>query len=111
MREFLKFLLLSEAFAVSTFGAGWWAVPIVAALWGIFGAPAPTRAMFAALCAATGWGSLLLLHATQGSLGSVASQVGEVMNVPPVALYVLTMLFPAIIAWSAATLSPALRRR
>ena len=111
MRVFVKFLLLSEAFAVMTFGAGWWAVPVVAALWGMFGSPVATRGRFAAACAAFGWGSLLMLHATRGSVSAVASQVGEVMGVPPAALYGLTILFPALLAWSAATLSPVLRRR
>lgn len=106
----MKFLLLSEAFAVMTFGLGWWTVPIVASLWGIFGSPARRRASFAAACAAFGWGCLLALHATRGSLPSVASQIAEVMTIPPISLYVATLLFPALLAWSAATLSPILWR-
>ncbi len=111
MRAVVKFLLLSEAFAVMTFGLGWWTVPIVAALWGIFGAPVERRAGFAALCAAFGWACLLVLHATRGSLSAVAKQIGELIFVPPFALYSATLIFPAVLAWSAATLAPMLRRR
>lgn len=110
MRNVVKFLLLSEAFAVMTFGLGWWTVPIVAGLWGIFGSPARRRAGFAAVCAAFGWGCLLAIHATRGSLMTVAGPIAEVMTIPPIALFVVTLLFPALLAWSAATLSPALRR-
>ena len=111
MRTVVKFLLLSEAFAVMTFGLGWWTVPIVAALWGIFGLPVERRAGFAAICAAFGWACLLVLHSTRGSLSAVAAQIAEVMFVPPIALYAATLLFPALLAWSAATLAPLLRRR
>ncbi len=111
MREIVKFLLLSEAFAVATFGLGWWSVPVVAGLWGIFGVPASRRAPFAALCATFGWASLLALHTARGSIGVVSSQIGEVMRVPPEALFALTLLFPALLAWSAAALVSGLRDR
>lgn len=110
MRGVVKFLLLSEAFAVATFGLGWWSVPLIAALWGAFAVPPGGRARFAALCAATGWASLLLLDAARGPLSEVAAQIAGVMRVPSFALYVLTLLFPAMLAWSAASLSPRLRK-
>ncbi|MEO5580962.1 MAG: hypothetical protein ABIR58_09900 [Gemmatimonadaceae bacterium] len=107
----MKFLLLSEAFAVATFGLGWWSVPVVAALWGIFGTPASRQALFAALCATFGWASLLALHAARGSIGAVAAQISEVMRLPSGVLYALTLLFPALLAWSAAALASGLRDR
>lgn len=110
MREIIRFVLLSEAFAVTTFGLGWWTVPVVAAFWGMFGAPTPRRALFGALCAAFGWACLLLVDATRGSVATVASQTAEVMSIPPAGLYAVTLLFPALLAWSAATVSPLLRR-
>ncbi|HVF41317.1 MAG TPA: hypothetical protein VM939_15540 [Gemmatimonadaceae bacterium] len=110
LRRFVAFLLLSEAFAVTTFGLGWWSVPIVAAIWGAVD-ESPRRASFAAICAAVGWGTLLLLDAARGSIGEIASQLGGVMRVPVPALYLLTIAFPALLAWSAAALVPRIRRR
>ncbi|MDO8500492.1 MAG: hypothetical protein Q7S20_01455 [Gemmatimonadaceae bacterium] len=110
MRNLVKALLLAEAFAVTTFGLGWWSVPIVAALWAAFSTD-PGRARMAALCAAGGWATLLLLDAVRGPVGLMASQLGVVMHVPAGVLYVLTLVFPALLAWSAATLAPRFRGR
>lgn len=103
MKPVVKYVLLAEAFAVTTYGAGWWSVPIVAALWGFFSSDAH-RARNAAIAAAGGWGTLLLLDVARGPVGTMAKQLGEVMGVPWLALFVLTLLFPALLAWSAATM-------
>ncbi|MBA2706240.1 MAG: hypothetical protein H0U59_00345 [Gemmatimonadaceae bacterium] len=110
LRAFVAFLLLAEAFAVTTFGLGWWAVPIVAALWAAF-TRSSRRAGFAALCAATGWGCLLVLNATRGPVGEVAAQLSGVMRVPAPLLYAVTLGFPALLAWSAAAIAARLTRR
>lgn len=110
MRDFVKFLLLSEAFAVATFGAGWWTVPVVAALWGFFAAPSSRQSLFVAACAAFGWACLLMLNVARGPVSSVAAQLGQVMRVPPFGLYLLTLIFPALLALTAATLVIAVRR-
>ena len=103
MKPAVKYVLLAEAFAVATYGVGWWSVPVVAALWGFFSGDAH-RARNAALAAAGGWGTLLLLDAARGPVGTMARQLGEVMGVPSLVLYALTLLFPALLAWSAATM-------
>lgn len=110
MRRFVKYLLLAEAFAVTTFGLGWWTVPIVAALWGLV-STGTHRARNAAFCAAAGWATLLVLDAARGPVSAMGAQLGRVMHVPAAVLYVLTLLFPAVLAWSAAALVPALRKR
>ena len=109
MRGFVKYLLLAEAFAVATFAAGWWAVPIVAAIWGLVSTDA-RRARDAALCAAVGWAILLLLDAARGPVGVMAAQLGDIMGLPASVLYLLTLVFPALLAWSAAALMPMLRK-
>ena len=110
MRNLVRFLLLSEAFAVTTFGVGWWTVPVVAALWGFFAAPSSRQSLFVAACAAFGWACLLMLNAARGPVSSVAAQLGQVMRVPPVGLYMLTLVFPALLALGAATLVISVRR-
>jgi hypothetical protein len=108
MRQFIKYLLLAEAFAVTTFGLGWWAVPLVGALWGLFSTD-PRRARNAGVAASAGWLTLLVLDAVRGPVPVMADQLGSVMKVPAVALYAITLLFPALLAWSAAALPPGIR--
>ena len=103
MNPFVKYLLLAEGFAVTTYGAGWWSVPVVAALWGFFSADRH-RARNAAVAAAGGWGTLLLLDVARGPVSTMGAQLGALMGVPSVVLYLLTLLFPALMAWAAATL-------
>ena len=107
-RSVVKLVLLAEAFAVTTFGLGWWSVPVVAAIWAA-ASRSPKRAEIAALCATGGWASLLLLDIVKGPVATMATQLGSVMSLPPAALYLLTLLFPALLAWSAASLIPAFR--
>ena len=108
-RTIVKFVLLAEAFAVTTFGLGWWSVPLVAAAWGLASRD-PRKAMFAGLAALGGWTSLLLLDFARGPVGTMGSQLGGVMKLPAFALYALTLIFPLLLAWCAATLMPTLRK-
>ena len=109
MRAFVKFILLSELFAVMTFGLGWWSVPLVGAAWGL-ASSSPRKAMFAGLAAIGGWTSLLLLDVARGPVATMGAQLAGVMKLPAFALYALTLIFPALLAWCAATLMPALRK-
>jgi hypothetical protein len=101
-------VLLAEAFAVSTFAFGWWTVPALAALYSI-ASTNPKRARTAGLCALAGWGTLLLLDFAKGPVAEMGHRLGGVMGLPSIVLYVLTLLFPALLAWSAARLIPPLR--
>lgn len=104
MNSTIRHVLLAVAFAVATFALGWWSVPIVAAVWGFFSTDAH-RVLKTGLAAAVGWASLLLLDAARGPVALMAAQLGELMNLPAFALYVLTLLFPALLAWSAAAVT------
>ena len=109
MRKFVKFILLAEAFAVATYALGWWVVPLIAVIWALVSRD-PAKARFAALAAAAGWATLLLLDVTRGQVGVMGSQLGGVMKLPAFALYLLTLIFPALLAWCAATLTPTVRK-
>ena len=104
MSRLIRYVLLAEAFAVATFGIGWWTVPLLAAAWGFFSTD-PNRSRNIALAAAGGWATLLALDAARGPVNVMAEQLGGVMSIPPVALYVLTLLFPAVLALCAATIT------
>lgn len=104
MSSIIRYALLAAGFAVATYGLGWWSVPLVAALWGFF-SPDAHRVRNAGLAAAAGWAALLLLDAARGPVGAMAAQLGELMNLPAFGLYALTLLFPALLAWSAAAVT------
>jgi hypothetical protein len=106
VKRWLSFFALLAAFALGT-RLGWWAVPLVAALWGGLRPRVPAPAATAALAAAAAWGAWLLIDwwAGQGALGALATRLGGVMNLPPFLAILLTLMLPALLAWSAAALS------
>jgi hypothetical protein len=60
----------------------------------------------AALAALVAWGGLLLFALARGdSLGALASTLGAAMGVPAWALFAATVLYPALLASSAAWLA------
>jgi hypothetical protein len=109
MRSLVKVLLLAESFAVATYALGWWTVPVIAALWALLSRD-DKPARVAAFCAALGWGTLLVLDAVKGPVAEMATRLGGVMGIPAFALLLLTLVFPALLAWSAAALVDAFRR-
>jgi hypothetical protein len=110
MSRVVKFILLAEAFAVATYGLGWWSVPLVAVAWALASADG-NKARTAAFCAMGGWATLLLLDVARGAVGTMGMKLGGVMGIPPAVLWIATLLFPALLAWSAAALTPSLRRK
>ncbi len=109
MRTVVKFILLAETFAVATFGLGWWVVPVIAAIWGLVSRDL-AKARFAAFAATVGWASMLLLDVARGQVGVMGEELAGVMKLPAVALYFLTLIFPALLAWCAASLVPTARK-
>ena len=109
MRSLVKVVLVAELFAVATYALGWWTVPLIAALWALLSRD-DKPARLAALCAALGWGTLLLLDSVKGPVAEMATRVGGVMRIPAFVLILLTLIFPALLAWSAAALVDAFRR-
>ena len=111
LRAIVKFVLLSEGFAVATYAFGWWAIPVVALICGLVMNREGRPIYCSTICAAAGWFSLLLLDAARGPLGEVASRFAGVMGFPPAALLITTLLFPALLAWSASSVGTAIRAR
>ena len=104
MKNFVRFILLAELFAVATYALGWWTVPIVAALWAMFSRDS-NRALVASVCAAGGWASLLLLDFAKGPVPAMAAKLGGVMGVPDFVLLIMTLVFPALLALCSAALA------
>ena len=105
----VKVLLLSTAFALASLVAGWLAVPVLAAVWGVI-APNRKRApLLAAVSAGWGWALLLLWTAVQGSVLKLADRAAGVMGIGRAALVGMTLGFSLVLAWSAAVVAAAVR--
>jgi hypothetical protein len=103
--------MLAAACAIATVVLGWWSVPVVAVAWALVRRGAPSTSSLAAVAAALAWGALLASVAARGPFGTLATQLAGVMALPTVVLPLVTLIFPALLAWSAAQLTSALVAR
>lgn len=102
--------IVAAVMAVLTWLIGWWAVPAVAAFVGSVLHVRDGVAWRMALAAALAWALLLLVDAAGGRLGVAATTLGGVVRLPAVVLVLITLAFPALLAWSATTVAIAVRR-
>lgn len=100
---------LALLFALGTLAVGWWAVPLVALAAGVALYARRRIAVVAALAAALGWLLLLLWTAARGPLLAFAGSLAGAMGVPGFVPLLLTLLFPMVLAWSAAAAGQGLR--
>jgi hypothetical protein len=100
MSRALHLGLFAISAAAATLLGGWWAIPLLAALW-VRVLPRAT-ASTCALGAALGWALLLAWAAVDGPVGTVARRVGGVFLLPGWGFVALTLIFAALLAASAA---------
>jgi len=112
MPRAFAWLLLLAAFALSAW-VGWWMVPVVAALWGGLRPAVRYPVLGAALSGGLGWGLWLLADwaSDPAAFARVGGRVAGVMGMPAWALLLTTLLFAALLAWSAAALAHGLAGR
>ncbi len=106
-----KFAMIVGAMAAGTWFVGWWTVPVIAAVWAIVDRTDRTLPLRAAGAGIAAWGLLLAAQLPGGSLERLAIAVGTAMGVGALPLVVLTLLYPALLAASAAGLVRALAAR
>lgn len=102
---------LAAIMGILTWMSGWWAVLVAAFVMGAAYHGARGRAGLVATAAAVGWIALLLLDARDGRLGALVTLLGGVFPVPGVVLLVLSLLFIAAGAWSAAVVGAEVASR
>ena len=98
------------AIAAATWLAGWWSVVLVAAAAGVVYRQNGGRAGLMALAGAEAWILLLLFDLSAGPFGQLGGLLQRVMTIPWPALVLVTLAFPAAMAWSAATMTGELAR-
>jgi hypothetical protein len=102
-------LVVAIAFAAAS-AISWWAVPIAAAAFGALtwrDRGGPLVAGFGGMLA---WGGILAYDATRGPVGTVASTLGGVLQIRPIAVYVLTLAFAGLLSVCAAIVARSIAR-
>jgi hypothetical protein len=103
MKKLTCFVIVAVAAAVGTWMLGWWAIPVVALIAGLM----RCSATIVSAASATAWLMLLAIDALSGSIAPVARVLTGVMGAPAIAIVALTILLPALLGWSAASLGNA----
>jgi hypothetical protein len=102
MTRVLRTFIFAGLVAAGTVIAGWWTVPVLAAVW-VRVIPRLRGAVRSCMLgAALAWGLLLGWTALEGPVGLLARRAGGVLGLPGWGLLVVTLLFPALLAGAAA---------
>jgi hypothetical protein len=109
-RQLMLHVVRAALMAVATWFLGWWGVVVVPLIIGALYRSPNHRPALLALAAAEAWALLLVIDAFAGPLGKVGTVIGGAMSLPPFALLIVTLLFPALLAWSSATVAAAVAR-
>lgn len=110
MKRGIWFVGTVAAIATCTWVVGWWMVPVVAGIYGFVRRGDAATPLLAGLAGTIAWGVLLALSASGAPNGSVSDAVGRAMRVGPGPLMALTLIYPALLAASAAASVKALVR-
>jgi hypothetical protein len=98
-------VLLAAAFALATFAFGWWAVPVVAAIWAVVARGRRGAAAIAGIAAMVAWGALLVIDASRGPLGALAQTLGTLFSMKAIGVYAITLALPGLLAVTAAVVA------
>ena len=106
-------VLIGTALVVATLTwlLGWWGVVLAALGAGVVLRHRQGAAWLVGLAAVVAWAVLLAVDAIGGRFSVLASSIAGVMRVPVPALLLVTLLFGALLAWSAAVVGIEIGRR
>jgi hypothetical protein len=105
----LRTLLVTLAFTAASL-ISWWALPVAAAMFGALTRDDRSGAVVAGAAGMLAWAVLLAWDAWAGPVGAVAATLAGVLQIKSVAVYVLTLAFPGLLAVCAAIVARALAR-
>lgn len=111
MIQLARIVLLATAIALATSVLGWWAVPLVAAGYAAITTAQRGSVVVAGLAAMLAWGGLLAVTAARGPVGTLATELGGVLQVGRPGVYAVTIAFPGLLAISAAVVARAIAYR
>jgi hypothetical protein len=106
-----RLVLLATAFAIATSVLGWWAVPVVAAVYAAISSAQRSSALISGVAAMLGWGALLAVDAARGPIGTLAAELAGILRLGPAEIYALTIAYPGLLAITAAVVARAATTR
>ena len=108
--SFIRVLVLGVAIAACTFFFGWLSLPVIGAVYALIrrDVSAPGEVALGALL---GWGALFARVAIVPAFARLLAKLGGVFPVPGVVLAIISLVFAAVLAWSAARVVSALVAR
>lgn len=109
-RGFAWRIAIVAAALIAATAIGWWAVPVAAAIFGAITRNDRGGPVVAGVGAVLAWGALLVYDAWRGPVGTVADTLGGVLQVRPIAVYVLTLSFVGLLAICAALVARTIAR-
>lgn len=105
----LRTLVVTAAFTAASL-IGWWALPIAAAIFGTITRNDRSGAVVAGIAGILSWAVILAYDGWVGPVGRVATTMAGVMQIKALAVYVLALAFPGLLAVCAAIVARALAR-
>jgi len=105
----LRTLVVSVAFVAAS-AIGWWAMPLAAAIFGAITYRDRGGAVVAGCAAMLAWAGILGYDAVRGPVGTVATTLGGVLQIRPIAVYVLTLCFAGLLGVCAALVARGVAR-
>jgi hypothetical protein len=106
----IALLVVVVVMAALTWVLGWWAVPLVAVVAGAVLRRRRGISWLIALASAGAWGAIVLVDSAHGRLPVLAATLGGLLKVPGALLLAVSLLFAALLAWSAAVIGVELGR-
>lgn len=105
----LAIVVLAAGFAAGSLVVGWWAVPLLAAVFGMV-APVRVRPVTSAVIAAVlAWGAWLAADASFPAFTRLASRLTGTVSAPLPVLIAVTLIHGAALAGGAAVLTSSFR--
>lgn len=108
MRTLVLVVAVALIIALGTWLIGWPAVPAIALIAGVRFRRYPVAPLYIGVGATLGWSGLLALAASRGPILDLAQRLGGVLQLPWTAVIAATLLFPALLGWSAARVARGL---
>jgi hypothetical protein len=104
----ILFALFVIALGALTWVAGWWGIALGSLVIGFAYGELRGIARITAFATVVAWSILLLADAIGGRFGALASAISGVLRIPSTGLVAITLLFAALLAWSAAVIGSEL---
>jgi hypothetical protein len=106
-----RLVLLATAFAIGTWVLGWWAVPLIGAVYAAISSAQRSSAIVSGVAAMLGWGALLAIDASRGPIAALTAELAGILQLRPAGIYAVTLAYPGLLAITAAVVARAFTDR